>query len=168
MKSARHLAAAALLASLGLAAVAQPQTVPAPQQEGPGMHRMHGERGHGRMDPQRRAERVAKRMADLKQKLAITPAQEGAWTTWTNAMQPSARMQRPDHAELAQLTTPERIDRMRALRAGRMAEMDRRGEATKNFYAALTAQQKQVFDSETARRLQRRGERMGHHHHPRG
>ena len=36
-----------------------------------------------------------------------------------------------------------------------MAEMDKRGDATKTFYATLSAEQKKVFDDETARR--------GHH-----
>ncbi len=44
---------------------------------------------------------------------------------------------------------------MRELRATRMAEMDKRGDATKTFYATLSADQKKVFDDETARR--------GHH-----
>ena len=44
-------------------------------------------------------------------------------------------------------TTPERIDRMRARRAQHAAEADRRGEATKTFYAALTPEQQKTFDS---------------------
>ena len=48
---------------------------------------------------------------------------------------------------MEKLTTPERIDRMRALRAQQAAEADRRGEATKTFYAALTPEQQKTFDS---------------------
>ncbi len=55
---------------------------------------------------------------------------------------------RPDMAGMAQLTTPERIDRMRALRAQHNAEADRRDDATKTFYAALTPAQQKVFDAE--------------------
>ena len=80
--------------------------------------------------------------------------QEAGWTTYVAALKPN-RAQRPDRAEFAKLSTPERIDRMRELRATRMAEMDKRGDATKTFYATLSADQKKVFDDETARR--------GHH-----
>lgn len=163
----KHLIAAALLA-LGFAATAQPAPAPAPvtpEARASGHH--HGMMGHhGRMDPakmqERMQQRMAQRQAQLKQKLQITPAQESAWTAYVAAMQPPANMQRPDRAELAKLTTPERIDRMRALRTAHHAEMDKRGEAAKTFYAALTAEQKKVFDAESSR-----GRRGGHHrgHH---
>jgi hypothetical protein len=102
-------------------------------------------------------ERMARRQAVLKQKLQITPAQEGAWTAFTTAMKPPANMQRPQRGEFEKLTTPERIDKMRAMRSARMAEMDKRADATKTFYAALSPEQKKVFDAETARG------RHGHH-----
>jgi hypothetical protein len=127
---------------------------------------------HGQRDPAKMAEfrarmeqRMAQRLGELKQKLQITPAQEGAWNTWTSAIKPTAK-QRPDHAEFAQLTTPERIDRMRAMRAQRGAEMDQRMDATKNFYSALNAQQRQVFDKEGLHFMGGgKGHRHGGHHH---
>ena len=102
---------------------------------------------------------MAKRHAALKTKLNITTAQEGAWTTYTEAMQPPAKMGQMGHhqtaeqrAEFAKLTTPERIDKMRALRTQRMTEMstamDQRGEATKAFYAVLSPEQQKTFDSQ--------------------
>ena len=166
----RHLIAATLLAAAGFGAVAQaqPQTPPA---GGPG-HHMRGD--HGRMDPARMEEfrakreaRRAQRLAELKQKLQITGTQEAAWGTWTATLQPQPR-QRMDRAEFEKLTTPERIDRMRAIRAERNAEMDKRMDATKNFYAVLSAEQKKVFDAESMRFL-RGGKRgfggHGHGHH---
>jgi hypothetical protein len=72
-------------------------------------------------------------------------------------MKPSADMmaKRPDHAEMDKLSTPERIDKMRALRSQHMtdmqANMDKRDEATKTFYATLSAEQKKVFDAEHGR-----------------
>ncbi len=146
----KQLGAALLLATAGLAATAQ--TTPAPSTP------PAAEARHGRVDPAQRLERFNQRMAELKQKLQITAAQESAWSNFTNALRPSASPQRIDRQALAQLTTPDRIDQMRALRNQRMAEMDRRGDATKAFYAALTAEQKKVFDSETARRGHK-----GHH-----
>ncbi len=163
MKTYAHrIAAAALIAGFGLTAGAQTQTPPGPQQVGPGASGMaaHGEGHHGRFDPARMQERMAKRMAALKQKLGISAAQEGAWTAWTGAMKPG-NMKRPERGELAKLTTPERIDRMRAMRTERAAQMDRRADATKTFYAALTPEQKKTFDTETAH-MGHRG-RMGHH-----
>lgn len=62
-----------------------------------------------------------------------------------------ADMKHPDRAEMDKLTTPERIDKMRALRTQRDAEMDKRADATKAFYATLTPEQKKVFDANTAR-----------------
>jgi Spy/CpxP family protein refolding chaperone len=54
-------------------------------------------------------------------------------------------------ADMAKLTTPERIDKMKALGAQHMAEMtaamDKRAEATKAFYAVLTPEQQKVFDA---------------------
>jgi hypothetical protein len=166
----RHLLTAAVLAGLGLGAIAQTQTPPAPPAGGSAPQTMQG----SRQDPERmeryraRAEqRMAKRLGALKQKLQITPAQEGAWSAWTGALKPTS-FQRPSRGEFARLTTPERIDRMKARRAQRAAEMDQRLDATKSFYAALSAEQKKTFDAE-GMRFMRGGKRgFGGHHHGRG
>lgn len=172
-QSAKHLIAAALLASFGLAAVAQaPSSPPAAMGHGrhQGMERLDPARMQERMQEFRQARR-AKRQAELKETLQLAPAQEGAWTAWTASMRPPANWKRPDRAELGRLPTPERIDRMRALRSERMARQDQRAEATKIFYATLNPIQKRVFDLETARRGQRGGRdsqhvgRRGHHRH---
>ncbi len=166
---------AGLLASAGFAASAQttsPETARAPAMAASGANHQHGAMGgkHGKMDPAKREAMVAKRMAELKAKLKVTAEQEGAWTAFTTAMKPPARMdhQRPDRAELAKLTTPERIDKMRALRIQHMAErtaaMDKREEATKVFYAALNADQKKTFDAEHARMGRHHGGHRGGHH----
>ena len=153
----KHLTALALV-TLGLAASAQ---TAAPAAGGAPATATTAREGHGRMDPAKMQERMAKRLDALKQKLHLSSAQEASWTAFVAALKPNP-MQRPDRAEIAKLSTPERIDRMRELRATRMAEMDKRGDATKTFYATLTADQKKVFDDETARR----GDRgMGGHHH---
>jgi periplasmic protein CpxP/Spy len=144
---------AGLLATFGLAAMAQ-----MPPQGPAGDTAPHGMREH-RMDPAKMQEHMAKRQAALKQKLQITPAQEGAWNAWTTAMQPGD-FKRPERGEFEKLTTPERIDRMRALREQHIAQMDKRAEATKTFYATLTPEQKKTFDAATAH-----GPRGGHRHH---
>ena len=156
------LVLAALLATAAASAMAQTApvaTTPAPtatapmtasKPAGPAGERM------GRHDPAKMQAMMAKRQADMKAKLNITPAQEGAWTSFTTAMQPPANMggrATPEQrAEFDKLTTPERIDKMRAMRTQRMtdmsAAMDKRGAATKTFYAALTPEQQKVFDAE--------------------
>ena len=142
----KQLAVAGLLAGLGFAAFAQPQQ-PMPMQPGQGQpHMMMHGGDHGQM----MQERMARRLNDLKQQLQITAAQEGAWNNWTQSMRPAAnRPQRPNFVEMARMTTPQRIDRMRELRNQRNAEHDRRADATKAFYAQLSAQQQKVFDEQS-------------------
>ena len=163
----QHVIAAGLLAALGLSAVAQ-TTAPAP---GTPATPTTSREGRGPADPAKSQERHARmqermnqRLSEVKQKLQLTPAQEAAWGSYTAALKP-AQFNRPDRAEFAKLSTPERIDRMRAARVARMAEMDRRGEATKTFYAALTPEQKKVFDAESLQRGPHGGD--GHHDHGR-
>ena len=123
-------------------------------QMGDGMMK-HGGMHHG--DPAKMAQMHAKHLADLKAKLKITASQEAAWNTFAEAMKPPAdRMaKRPDHAEMDKLSTPERIDKMRALHKEHMAameaNMDKRGDATKSLYAALSPEQQKAFDTEFAK-----------------
>ncbi len=144
--SFKHLVLAGLLASIGIAASAQgvaPAAPPAPMADkaGPPPAR------HGMPDPAKMQERMAKRAEALKAKLKLTPAQEPAWNAFTARMQPPAPPSRMERDEMAKLTTPERIDKMRAMRAERDAEMDKRADATKSFYAVLTPEQQKVFDA---------------------
>ena len=146
---------AAVLATVGASAMAEgPTAVPATPATVSA-----GQSGHAMMDhhdPVKMQAWMAKRQADMKAQLRITASQEAAWTRYIAAMQPPARMmgERPtaeQRAEFDKLTTPERIDKMRVLRTQRMADMnaamDQRGEATKVFYAALSAEQQKVFDA---------------------
>ena len=126
-------------------------------------HRQH-ERG-ARMTPEQRQERMAKRSAAFKQKLKITADQEPAWNAFQSAMHPADKADhaRLDHKGMEKLTTPERIDRMRAMHAQRSAEMERRGEATKTFYATLKPEQQKTFDQESVRMMHHRGGPDGGH-----
>ncbi|MBL0421293.1 Spy/CpxP family protein refolding chaperone [Ramlibacter sp. AW1] len=153
------LVATALLAALAGGAFAQAPAAPPSGQGQPGAHRGH-------RDPAQMQERFQRRMADLKQKLQLTPGQEGAWTEFTTQLQPQPRGPRMDRDAWARMTTPERIDRMRSLRAERMAQMDQRAEATKSFYATLTPEQKKTFDELGSRGMRRGGDHgQGHRHH---
>ncbi len=119
---------------------------------GQGMH----QRDMGRMNPAKMQAYMDKRHAALKTQLKLTTAQEPAWTAFVDSHKVPAGMKgQPPAAmaDLAKLTTPERIDKMKALRAQRMSEMtaamDQRAEAIKTFYAVLTPEQQKVFDAQT-------------------
>ena len=103
----------------------------------------------GKMDPARMQARMDQRHAVLKTQLKLSADQEAAWTAFDAAHKVPGMMnkQRPDRAEMAKLTTPERIDKMKAMRAEHQAEADKRADSTKAFYAVLNAEQKKVFDS---------------------
>jgi protein CpxP len=136
---------AGLLASVSALSLAQPAAGPGPGAGGPGGPGPNSEM-RGRMQ-----ERMGQRVADIKAKLKLTPEQESAWNTYLSAMKPPADAKWPDRAEIDKLTTPERLDKMRELRKQRDAQMDKRDEATRTFYATLSAEQKKIFDANTAR-----------------
>ena len=157
----KTLVACTLLAAAATALQAQTPPAPATAASGPQAHARHH-------DPARMAERMNKRLAELKDKLQITAQQEAAWTSFTTAMQPRMDRQRADRQALAGMTTPDRLDHMRALRERRNAEMDRRADATKAFYEQLNAEQKKTFDAETARMFTRGHGHKGKHHRHHG
>ncbi|MBK0391378.1 Spy/CpxP family protein refolding chaperone [Ramlibacter algicola] len=159
----KHFVTLALLAGVGLASAQAQQPAPQAAQAGPAAS---APKAH-KFDPAKRAERVNKRLADLHAKLQLSQGQEYAWSQFVAAMQPPANApQRPDRAAFKAMTTPERIDQMRAMRDRRNAEMDQRAEATKTLYAQLTPEQKKTFDAESSRMFQR-GHRGMHGHHGR-
>jgi len=160
-----RLAAAAALAACAMGAQAQTPPPAAPGAQPPGMHMQHDPAQMRERMQQRMQERHARRMESFKRILQITPQQEGAWTAWTTAMRPAAR---PPHqrGEFERMSTPQRIDAMKQMRAQRNAEQDRRGEATKTLYAQLTPPQQKAFD-EVSMKFMARGHRghggMRHH-----
>lgn len=172
----KHLLAAGLVAAFGAGAIAQ--TPPSPPAGGvsvqvsphAGEHTEHHQQRQARK-AQRMQERLAMRLAYLKERLQITPAQEGAWAAFTAGIQPQ-RVQGASRAEFRGMTTPQRIDHMAALRDARTTILERRGEAAKAFYAQLSAPQRQVFDEMSLRLLGggQGGKRggPGHHRHHRG
>ena len=84
-----------------------------------------GHRGMGKMDPAKMQAMMDKHHAALKAQLKITPAQEAAWTSFVDAHKAPAGMvdRQAVMADMAKLTTPERIDKMKEIRAQRMGEM---------------------------------------------
>lgn len=159
MTSLRRLLSATALAAAALAGVGLVQA------SGPHPDERSHSHAHGAKDSERGAKGFERRMTELKSKLQLTPAQEGAWTKFAEAMRPAATAPRPDHEAMMKLPTPERIDQMRALHQQHTAQMDQRGEAAKAFYATLTPEQKKRFDEQTARMMARRGGMGGDHDH---
>jgi hypothetical protein len=96
----------------------------------------------------RMEERWNDRMSDLKADLKITAAQEPAWNAYKTAMQPPVPEKRDDmkREDWAKLTTPERLDKERALRQQFAADADKRDDAIRAFYKQLSAEQKKTFD----------------------
>ena len=119
-----------------------------------GQYSKHGRMGKG--DPARMQAMMEQRQAAIKAQLKLTAVQEPAWASYTAAVKPPAglmAMQRPDPAEMAKLSTPERIEKMKKLQTERhtamTTAMDKRAEATKVFYAVLTPEQQKTFDAAT-------------------
>lgn len=120
---------------------------------------------------QQRAERMARmqqkmaeRQAAFKAELKLTPEQEPAWNAFiarTHQARPARHGSREDWSSL---TTPQRLDKMQALKAERDAAMAKRVDAIKSFYASLNADQQKVFDSKHLSGFQRAGMHRGHGH----
>ena len=148
---------------------AGPGEGPATMNGGMTMQDGMGHHGMSRMDPAKMQARMDKHHADLKAKLKITAAQETAWTTYVATMKPPASVmtRSSEWAEITKLPTPERIDKMKALRNQRMTEMnatmDKHGEASKVLYVTLTPEQQKVFDAHAMQRHTREGH-MGSMH----
>ena len=126
-----------------------------------GCEARHGQKAHGNW-----AENRAKHLSELKEKLKLTPAQAAAWDTFSSTRQPGMRQDMDRKAmrgEFEKLNTPQRLDKMLAMSEVRRAKMVERAQATKAFYAQLTAEQQAVFDAEA-----KPGRHQGHggkHHH---
>ena len=115
--------------------------------------RLHRQNKEQRME--RWQQRRAQHMEEVKAGLQLTPQQATAWADFTAAMQPGPRHAQLDALEsMENLTTPERIDRMRAMRIQRAAQADQQGDAVKRFYAMLSAPQQKTFDQQMHRMQQ--------------
>ena len=122
---------------------------------GAGPAHMMGGAGPGSMghfDSTKMQQRMDRHFGVLKTQLKLTASQEGAWTSFKAALQPSADMrQHARRDELAKLPTLERMEKMKALRTQHFtdlsAAMDKRFDATRTFYAALAPEQQKIFDA---------------------
>jgi hypothetical protein len=111
---------------------------------------------------QKRAQRVAK----LHDELKITPAQENAWNAFVASMKPAQRAgarQHGDRAAMANLSAPERAQKMIERQKQRTVFMEQRLAALNSFYSVLSPDQKKVFDEKAARMQHRFGRHGGGH-----
>jgi protein CpxP len=94
-----------------------------------------------------RASHFAERTAKLHTALKLTAAQEPAWNTFVAAITPAPHTgTAPDHAAIAAMSAPERMEKHLAMAKARLAGMETRQAALKTFYATLSAEQKKTFD----------------------
>ena len=163
---------------LGLVLVAVSMNAIAQNQSTPMQHMQHMQQGPMSMQgmiphqmseqrmaqmQSRRAERRAKRLQELKVFLQLQGNQEADWSTFSAALQtPMARPAPVNPAEMEKLTTPERIDKMMAMKAAREAQINSRMNAVKTFYARLNPQQQKVFDTHASKAMKRHGMGPGH------
>ncbi len=156
-----RLGAFALVAALAAPALATAQgygAPPPPPPAGQGAAPWsHGEGHHGDRRQGMQAHEQ-KRLQALREILRIRPDQDGAFQAYAAALRPEPdaggwRGGEPggDRAQMAQLTTPERLDRMAKMmdehENRRRAAFERRASATKALYAALSPDQRRVMDA---------------------
>ncbi|MDR1349856.1 MAG: Spy/CpxP family protein refolding chaperone [Zoogloeaceae bacterium] len=119
-----------------------------------------GGKQHGRWNDEDRNERHAARQEKLYKALKLSATQETAWKAFTAEDAPQWRQgQQPDRKAFAQLSTPERMEKMLEFSQKHQEFMAQRLAALKIFYAQLTDEQKKTFDS---------FHRGGDKNHPRG
>jgi Spy/CpxP family protein refolding chaperone len=158
MKSIHTVITSVLLTSgIALSAAACAQSAPPPPPP-PGAHGQDGAPGHHAMDmakwQEKMKERMAKRQAELHEILKLTPAQEPAWKTFVQSMEPKGMTLPQDPKEMDKLSTPERMERSLERMKEHQASLQNRLAALKNFYGSLTPEQQKLFD-ENHRRIKK-------------
>lgn len=140
-----------LAAAFALTALSGASAQQAPPERGP--------------SPEMRAFREARQkqhLQDLRIVLRLRADQEPALAAFVQAERPQGRGEGPaahrGPPPVEALSTPQRLDDMAKREAQRAGERQRRADALRAFYAALSPDQRQVFDA--LMRLQ--GPRAGH------
>jgi len=155
MKNARTLIPA-LIITVGASMVAYPSF--AQPRDCTGFGPMGGER-----QQMMRTDRMQNRQQQLHDALKLKPEQEAAWNKFQSTHPFANGMPRPDPAEIAKLTAPERAERMLEQQKKHQETMSQHVSALKAFYDQLTPEQKKVFDEHSMQRPNRgdRGPRGG-------
>lgn len=88
----------------------------------------------------------------LHNDLRLSSSQDQAWTAFQQAynIDPQEMANRRDAAsKMPAMTGPQRVDFAISLAKADLAGLERRADALKKFYAALTPDQQHVFDQDT-------------------
>jgi hypothetical protein len=147
----KHVLFALAALSMGGAALAAQADTPAPTQ---GQHphltqeqrqaKMAGFKAN--MDAQRAQHQQQLQLHDA---LKLSAAQEQGWNAFVASMKPAAHEQHADRGAFANLSAPERMQKMIDFSKQRTAQMETRLAALNTFYSTLSADQKKVFDEQT-------------------
>ena len=106
------------------------------------------------------------RLSRLKSDLKITPEQEPLWQAFADRAKSEAgkgMQAMRDQAKDANLTAPERMNRMADLLKQRAAAMASVNQAFQRLYDGLTPEQRKLADEHAARMGRMGMERTGHH-----
>lgn len=103
----------------------------------------------GRYAEGRFADRMKMHQQRLHDALKLTPQQEPAWNTFQESHPFAGNAQRPDPADMAKLSAPERAEKMLEFQKQHQEAMSQHVSAMKDFYAQLTPEQKKTFDEQT-------------------
>jgi periplasmic protein CpxP/Spy len=150
----RLLSTAGLAGGLSLAlagaGMAQDQGgVPPPQP--PGAHAGPGAGWNPEQMRERMQQRRQQQLQTFHDALGLRADQEAGWQTLVGSLRPPGGERRPGmergDKEGAQLTTPQRLDRMAQRMAERQTRFQQHAEAIKRFYATLDARQQKTFDA---------------------
>ena len=105
-----------------------------------------------------------KRMSALHTALKLSASQEAAWTEFSNKMKP-VKMDKPEHQGWADLSTPDRLDRMLDNMKSHEKSMSEHAATVRAFYETLTQDQKKMFDIHF--QTDHRHDHQRHNHHER-
>jgi hypothetical protein len=165
----KHVLFALAALSMGGAALAAQTDTQAPAQ-GQHPHLTHEQRQAkmAEFKANRDAQR-AQHQQQLHDALKLSAAQEQGWNAFVASMKPAAHEQHADRAAFANLSAPERMQKMIDFSKQRTARMETRLAALNTFYSTLSADQKKVFDEQSRHFMGGHG--MGGHgmhgqHHP--
>jgi hypothetical protein len=122
--------------------------------------------GHEAMQHRDPAAMAARHADKLRVALQLRPDQEPALKALISAMAPPEGMARgrmgEGHAKMAAMTTPERLDHMKARMAQHEARFEQHSAAVKKFYAQLTPSQQKAFDAQSMEMGKHMGRGGGH------
>ncbi len=86
-------------------------------------------------------------MGTLRTALQLTPAQETAWTAFTEKIK-STNFAPENDMDWKGMTVPDRMDKMLENMKSREARMAERAAAVRQFYVNLSGDQRQIFDKQ--------------------